>query len=59
MRYEVAVLADDGDANDPGQLELGTVIVTKDTEQEAVEAAHDITGSAVPSMTSSRSWPVG
>ncbi len=40
MRYEVTVLADDGDADDPGQVELGTVIFTRDTEQEAVQAAY-------------------
>lgn len=40
MRYEVTVLADDGDLDDPGQVELGTVILTKESEQQAVQAAH-------------------
>lgn len=40
MKFEITVLADDGDADDPGQLELGTVVITRDTEKEAVEEAH-------------------
>lgn len=52
MRFEVTVLADDGDAEDSGQLELGTMEVTADTERAATEAAHEALWDARLNMTS-------